>query len=337
MHKFYSFILTGIIGFCFTPAAFAERLVETIRFADIAETRTLQFPARVINLQLASIAAEASARITAFPLQVGDVIEQGKLLVELDCKTPQINQTRIRAAIKQLLARRKLTEQQLDRARRLSTSSSISRDELDQRQTQLDADNASIEEQEANLEAAKQSVDQCKIKAPFSGMLVEKLSTTGSYASPGVVLLKLLKTDAVEVELEIPANQIAALQQAKRIVFHSQATTYPLNIRSIIPLVNSNTLQQLVRLSLQSPALPPGGSFGLVRFDAPELYLPAAYVQKRDGDFGVFSAQNGKAVFTRLVGAEEAQAVATSLPAETLIISSQLQLLQHQETISLRP
>ena len=337
MHKFYSFILTGIIGFSFIPAALAERQVDTIRFADIAETRTLQFPATAINLQLAAIAAESSARITAFPVQVGDFIEQGKLLVELDCKSALINQTRIRAAIKQLTARRKLTEQQLERARRLSTSSSISREELDQRKTQLDADNASIEEQEANLQDARQNVEQCKVTAPFSGMVVEKLSATGSYATPGLTLLKLLKTDAVEVEMELPSKRIAELQQAGNIVFNSQANKYSLKIRSILPVVNRNSLQQLVRLSIHSPTLPPGGSFGLVQFESPAHFLPAAYVQKRNAVFGVFVVEDGKALFKILPDAEEAQSVATSLAPDTLIITSQLQLLQDQETITLLP
>ena len=337
MVKFYSFILTGILGFSFISAASAERQVNTIRFGDIATARVLQFPATAINLQLAAIAAESSARIMAFPVQVGDYIEQGKLLVELDCKSALINQTRIRAAIKQLTARRKLTEQQLERARRLSTSSSISREELDQRKTQLDADNASIEEQEANLQAAAQSIDQCKIKAPFSGMVVEKLSSTGSYASPGVTLLKLLKTDAIEIEMELPSKHITELQQASDIVFNSQAKQYPLKIRSILPMVNSSSLQQIVRLSIDSSSLPPGGSFGLVSFSTPAHFLPAAYVQKRNGVFGVFVVEDSKAHFKPLPDAEEAQTVATTLAPDSLIITSQLQLLQDQESLTLLP
>ena len=334
MNKFYSWILTGFIGLSCPLPAIAERHVDVQRFADIAEAKTLSFPASVINLQLAGIAAETGARITGFEIEVGDVIEQGTVLVELDCRAALINRSRIKAAIKQLIARRKLTRQQLERATRLSSSSSISREELDQRQTQLDADNASIEEQEANLKAAQLNLEHCQIKAPFSGMVVEKMSSTGSYATPGVTLLKLLKLDAVEIHLELPGTQIEVLKQAQTLSFETNGTHYPLKLRSVLPLVNSNSLQQIVRLTIHSTSMPAGGSFGLVKFNTPKHFLPASYVQKRNGLFGVFIVDGTMAQFKVLPDAEEAQAVATRLSPDSLIISSDLQLLTDQEIIT---
>jgi hypothetical protein len=80
--------------------------------------------------------------------------------------------------------------------------------------------------------------------------------------------------------------------------------------------------------------MPAGGSFGLVKFNTPKHFLPASYVQKRNGLFGVFIVDGTMAQFKVLPDAEEAQAVATRLSPDSLIISSDLQLLTDQEIIT---
>ena len=340
MIKIYRRILVGMLGMfslLYAQALLAERVVSAQAVEDITFAKTLQFPASVVNLQLASIAAETNGRIIDFPLEVGDEVKKGQLLVELDCQSAQINQTRIQAGIKQLTARRQLTQQQLNRALSLSSSSSISRDELDQRKTQLDADNAGIEEQQALLQSAQKSVSDCRIRAPFSGMVVEKISSIGSYASTGNPLLKLLKPDALEVQLELPADRVPQLLKAASINFHNAGLSYRLKLRKVLPLVDSASLQQIVRLSIDQAALPPSGSYGLVSFDTERHFIPARYVQKRNGVFGLFIVSNQRTEFITLPEAQEGQSVASKLSPDTLVISSHLQLLADQEKISLQP
>ena len=315
----------------------AERPVTVKRFADIAQSRTLQFPATVINLQLANVAAEISGRIISFPPEVGDEITTGQRILEIECKSARINQNRVKAGLKRLQANRQLTRQQLERAKRLNKSSSISREELDQRQTQLDADNASIEEQQALLESASQAVDNCVLKAPFSGIVIEKMSSVGSYAQPGSPVVKLLKQDAIEVELEIPPQQVPHLKRASQLSFEINQQRYPLKLRKILPAVNTSNFQQRCRLAFIGPQQPVGGSLGLVRFETRRNYLPPQYVQKRQGKFGVFIVQNNVAAFHTLPNAEEGQSVAVQLADDALVISSHLQLLSDRESVSIQP
>jgi len=329
--------LSALIGLSYLQSVQAEREVSVERFADIAFAKTLQYPASVINLQLANIAAEASGRIIYFPALVGDEVKKGQVIIKLDCTTAKINKTRIEAVIKQLMAKRKSTKQQLERANRLSRSSSISREELELRETQLVADNAGIEEQQALLAAARQSVNYCQIKAPFTGLILEKITSIGSYSTPGATQFKLLKADAVEVRLEIPAAEIPLLTRAKILVYETSGSLYKLKIRKILPVVDSNSKQQIVHLTITSADLPPGGSYGLVKFDTLKHFIPAHYIQKRKNSFGVFTSHNGKATFKVLPDAQEGQSVESDLPADTLIISDQLQLINDNEKITIKP
>lgn len=335
MKKYFYLSLLCVATVTYHTSVLAERQVSVKSFAELALSRTLQYPASVVNLQVADIAAETSGRIIQFSLQVGDVVEKGQVLLEIDCTTAGIDQDRAEASLKRLQATRKLTQQQLDRARRLLKSRSISREELDQRQTQLSADNASIEEQKASLAAVVHLVNHCQVKAPYSGTVIEKLSNAGAYASPGAPMLRLLKRHEVEIKVDLPVEIVSRLQQAKRINFIAHKKAYPVKIRSILPMVNSQSLQQPIRLSIITEDRPPGGSFGLLAFETGNIFLPARYVQKRDGVFGVFIARNQQAIFKPLPDAEEGQSVLCDLAADELIIIDHLQLINRQDDIAI--
>ena len=324
------------IMFCLilSNTVIAQQVVEVKKLADVSFTQQLKFPAQVVNLELATLAAEVSGRIVKFPFEVGDRVKQGQTLLQLSCTSAILNQSRFKAGLKRLQAQRQLTLQQLKRAQTLTSSRAISREELDQRQSQLDADNASIEEQEVLLASAAQEIDFCQLKAPFSGIIIEKMSTLGAYALPGTGLLKLLNDDAIEVELELPSSHIPALKQAKKIHFITQNTEYPVTLRSVIPWINPVTHQQKSRLVLQGKELPPGGSRGLIRFSTTQQFLPSNLVQKRNQQLGLFVFKQDKALFHPLPSAQEGQAAAVSLAPETMIITAPLQSLTDQQTVN---
>ncbi len=311
----------------------AEREVTVAAFSTLAVAKQLQYPATVVNLQSAELAAEGRGRILAILAEVGDSVSQGQLLAKLECDAARIEERRAQAGLKRLQAARQLTRQQLERARSLASARSISQEELDQRQTQLNADRASIEEQQAVLEAARLQVGYCQISAPYSGTVIERLVSIGDYATPGLPLFELLQQDAVEIEAELPSSIVEQLRFAGDLQFLAGSQSYPLVLRSVLPVINAQSLQQPVRLRVTGDRKPPGGSFGRVLFDTPRHYLPSSYIQKRNGRFGVFAANNGRAVFIDLNHAEEGQAVATSLAGDTLIITSGLQHLADQQEI----
>ncbi|MDJ0834236.1 MAG: biotin/lipoyl-binding protein, partial [Gammaproteobacteria bacterium] len=88
------FFLSCLLAVLQLPLSADEHVVEVRAFSELAISRNLQFPASVINLQMADIAAETSGRVLKFPLQVGDKVQQGDLLLEIDCTLARINKDR---------------------------------------------------------------------------------------------------------------------------------------------------------------------------------------------------------------------------------------------------
>jgi RND family efflux transporter MFP subunit len=314
-------------------SSIADLKVTTLPWSELAESRTFDFPARVVSQQVADIAAETSGRILSFQSQVGDSIEQGQTLVRFDCTNSQLNLERAQAALKRLNATRELTEQQLQRANRLSASKSISREELDQRKTQLAADNASIEEQQAVLASAEQAVRDCNLRAPFSGVIVEKHLFEGAYANPGTPVLQLLKPDAVELELDLPGYQVSELKKADQIEFVVNGSRYPIRIRSVLPRFNSQNLQRQVRLVFTGKETPLAASYGVVEIQSARHFLPAKYLQRRNGELGYFRYTDGQAEFVPVSGAQEGQSTQLDLDASVSVIIEPLHRLQPMDAV----
>jgi RND family efflux transporter MFP subunit len=313
-----------------------EPLVTIQRFAELAKPRDLEFPASAVALRQVEVAAETSGRITRFSLQPGDTVRQGQALLRIDCSRAEIEQTRAEAGLKRLQASRDLTEQQLQRARTLVQSRSISRDELDQRETQLNADIASIEEQQALLKLAALAVEDCILRAPFSGVVVDKLNHAGGFASPGKPMLILLQTDSVEIHLELPSEYVDDLEQQPDIQFFDGQQRYDLRLRRVLPATNPVSLMRQAKLTVTDTIKPTIGSRGVVQFKSRDLFLPAAVIVQRDARFGVLTADNDRASFVELIGAREGIKAMAQMPADTLIITPPLNGLADQTPIRLR-
>ncbi len=323
----FAVLLAAITSVC------AEQPITVEPFSQLAQARSFEFPARVVELQQADIAAETSGRIVEFSLQVGDSVARGQTLLRIECSRANTEKARAEAGLKRLQARRDLTEQQLQRAQSLVQSRSISREELDQRQTQLDADIASIEEQQAVLQLARQAVEDCVLKAPFSGVVTQKLSAAGAYASPGKPMLTLLQPDAVELELELPTRHVDDLVGADKIIFSSNGQEFALSLRRVLPRINTTSLQQQVRLAFTTTNRPPSGAYGLVQFDSARNYLPARLVVQRNGELGYFTVEANSAVFVPLPLAQEGQAVMLQVSDDPPVITAPLKTLQSGDPV----
>ncbi|MFQ5912898.1 MAG: efflux RND transporter periplasmic adaptor subunit [Nitrospinota bacterium] len=63
----------------------------------------------------------------------------------------------------------------------------------------------------AELSRAQQSLKDSQVRAPFSGVISEKVVTVGEMVSPGTVLFRLVDHDVVRVLIRAPAHDIGLL------------------------------------------------------------------------------------------------------------------------------
>jgi hypothetical protein len=116
------------------------------------------------------------------------------------------------------------------------------------------------------------------------------------------------------------------------LTFSVDTTPYPVKLLRISPVLNRESRSIEARLLFAGPAPAVGSEGRLVWRDA-QAHLPADLLVRRDGRYGVFVAEDGKARFHVLPQAQEGRPAALDLPAETRIVTQGRHALQDGMTL----
>lgn len=135
------------------------------------------------------------------------------------------------------------------------------------REPQLAAASARVDAAEAQLALAERDLRLTEIRAPFNALLVDRSVDVGDRVAPGTVMYQLAGADRFEIEVEIPARQLARLG-TEAVKVRIQGSQWPAGIyrrgefvRLIPVLEEQGRLARLLveledPLAIQDPAQP---------------------------------------------------------------------------------
>lgn len=314
--------------------------VTTVPLATVLVPAQRDVPATVIAIDAPALGAEISARIESIAVRVGDRVQSGDPLVRLDCRVYQSRLAAAQASLAELEARRRFAQSQLDRALDLKRKDSISDEIVDQRRSELDSLSATMDVQRQTLVQAGLDVERCTVRAPFAGVVTERLADTGGLASPGTLLLRLVSTGRIELSARLREGDIAGLLQATALRFTHAGTDHAVEVRRVLPVVDERLRTREVRLAFRAeaapthpPVHPPAGAAGRLVWHDGQWRLPAQYLVRREGQLGLFHAEGARARFHPLPRAIEGQAAVVDLSGDTALIVDGRQRLRPGEAV----
>lgn len=326
------------------PGAGAATPVVAVPLAELLEPVDGDAPARVISLNDGWLEAEIGAPVSAIRKRVGDAVASGETVLELDCRKYRRAQQLAEAQIGVLQARLSLAEQQLQRARGLRRSQSISEEVLNQRESEVSTLEAELRAQRVALAVAGDDVGRCAIRAPFAGVLLERSAQLGEMAAPGKRLARVLDISAVELSANLPVRDVDSLRDTEAARFSFNGTSYPVRVRAVLPEIDPLTATQDVRLEFAATPPPPGAS-GRLGWHLAAGVLPAQYLVRRSAapgvpgaaqKLGVLVAREGRAVFVPIEGAREGRPARVDLDPATPVITAGRYGLAGGEAIEVR-
>ena len=276
-------------------------------------------PATTESLNDARLSAEISGVLVEIPVLVGDLVPAGHRVAQLDCEEHQFAAEQARALLRAARAERDFSRFQLERAQQLSATQSLSAEILNEREAQAHKAAAELTRLSAAVRAEEWRVEKCEIRAPFDAVVIERLASVGELVGPGSTVLRLLDLEHLEVKGDIQEQDLAGLMAASSIRFESGGESYPVAIRTVVPVVDVRLRSQEVRFRfLDRTALP--GTVGRVRWSSPRLHIPADLLVRRGNNLGLFLERDGVARFHALEVALEGQPAPIDLPMNTQVI-----------------
>lgn len=207
------------------------------------------------------VSAEIAGRVATLRHDLGDRVDSGEVLVELDREKAQYGVEAQKAALAQSRAKYGASEsgdlpplekvpevvsatsqladakQRLDRAKSLSERSIVSKSDLDTAQTTYDTAvaaheqalasarqlRADIEAKASALRLAERDLRDTSIKAPFQGFVAERRVSMGQYLQPQTPVMRIVQLHPLKVTAEIPEKFAPWMQTGRELTVHVDA------------------------------------------------------------------------------------------------------------------
>jgi RND family efflux transporter MFP subunit len=328
--KFLKFSLLALLA---CEALAADPVPVTVqRLGDLLIDKELRAPATVISPNRAIVTSEVAALIADVPVDVGDLVDKGQILVVLDDDNTRLMLAQARARLTALKAQIAQANYRLDRAEELLEKDFVSDDELLARQTDLAVFQANHQEQEVQVEIQELALSRTVIKAPFAAAVVERQAQVGSYAMPGTALMTIVQTDGREIDAEIDPRYAVQLPAVSDLRFVSQGTAWRVELSRLSSVIETDTRILRARFKFAGGPAPIGLTGELVWNEATGL-VPVAQIVQRGSSLGIFVTASDTASFVPIPGAQEGRPAPVDLSLDTLIVVRGQKRLQDGEDL----
>lgn len=304
-------------------AALAQGRAAAVLVEEV-DTRAIADTAPVIGQFVASIQADVASRRAGVTdnvlFETGDRVTADAPLVLLDTTLTEIER-RIaladlavaNAGIQAAEARLMQSEQALARQKRLQGSTAFSKglfedlvQSVQESKGLLAQATAHVGASQARIEQIDYQIENATIRAPFTGILIERMAQPGQFVSVGQAIAKLLDIEGLEIEADIPVELVQGLALGTQVdmKFSDGIVVSGASVRVMLPIETIATRTRPVRFSLDLSKLDPhllavGNSVTLyVPVSAPRdiVTVPKdALVQGRGGGWMVFVVADDKA------------------------------------------
>lgn len=157
-------------------------------------------------INVVEVKSKASGMITKMPVETGTLVKPGDLLVQIDTRDVNNQYNQADADLKAAQAKLQVSEAQKKRSDELLKARVITSQEYETASLDYENSKASIIRAAANLDLAKQRLEDATVEAPVSGTVLEKSVSLGQVitsatSSPtgGTTLLKMADLGRVRV------------------------------------------------------------------------------------------------------------------------------------------
>lgn len=225
------------------------------------------------------------ARIEDIRVRAGDRVAAGDLLVILDARDLQARVAQASEALQAARARLNFAQSERSRYEQLFERGVTTRQRLDEVLANLKAAQADVDRLEQSLREAETALSYTEIRAPVSGLVVDRLAEPGDTASPGSPVLRIYDPAALRVEVPVRESLAVRLRvgDVLRVDVHAVAETFEGRIEEIVPFAEPGARTLLVKVALpQDPRLY-AGLFARVAIPAgtrARLLIPEAAIER---------------------------------------------------------
>jgi RND family efflux transporter MFP subunit len=291
-------------------------------------TRFIRATGTLVAEEHSDVAAETAGRVVATPIERGTAVSLGATMIrisstetEAQVREAEANAAQIEARlglsaeanfdasavpeVQNAKAAFELAQAEFARIQSLLDQRVVSQSEFDQRRTAMEAARQQYEaakngaaQQYQSLQAARARVALARkaladtvVRAPFAGLVAERLVSVGDYVTRGMKVAVVVRINPLRVQLTVPEQFVSAVAAGQPITFAVDAypdRQFTATIRYVSPALQADRRALIVEAVVPNPSneLKPG-LFATARIQEPKpspaVLVPAAAVRSLSG------------------------------------------------------
>ncbi|MDH3491037.1 MAG: efflux RND transporter periplasmic adaptor subunit [Gammaproteobacteria bacterium] len=325
------FVVLSMLGFVLCTTAFAQGMPPAVVVVAEAQLQKLapsvDVPGTIVSRFDSRLASELSAKLE-WIAEVGTVVKKGDTVARLESLTFELLEMVAQSRVKREEARVSFLQSEKNRLDRLSEKNLSAKSQLDQTISDLAVAESDHAIARAQLGLAKISVYVTKIRAPFDGIVTERLRNIGERLNVADVVIRIVDPKSLEVVARAPLNTVNFINDGAVLRLHNDFRQDQGTVRTIVPFGNPQSHMFEVRLDVDPDIWTVGESVRLsmptsgvkevltVPRDALVLRREGASVFKVNPDMSVEQVN----VITGLGDGSKVEVIGNLSPGERVII-----------------
>jgi RND family efflux transporter MFP subunit len=291
----------------------ASLATEVVQPVSVPAERELDGAIEAVNQ--ATVSAQTAGRVAEIFHDVNDFVPAGTILMKLRSTEQRAGLQQAEAARAEAVAREAEAQARFARIRDMHERKVVAKAQLDQVAAERDAAVARLAAATAAVESAREGVAYTEVRAPYAGIVTERLVRVGESVSPGTPLMRGLSLEKLRVNVDIPQTLVEQVRSLRKAAVYVDGRRIEATGVTIFPEADpaTNTFRARVDLPANAADLYPGMfvKVGFVTGESPRLLVPATaivarsevtavYVVDGEGRISLRQVRTGGAVGDRL-------------------------------------
>jgi RND family efflux transporter MFP subunit len=214
-------------------------------------------PGTVVSRDDARLSAEVEGRLTMVA-EVGTVVATGDPVATVEDIALRLLNAELKAQVTRAEANLRFLEGEQKRYARLAESNLTAVTQLEQTRSDRDVARGDLEVAQARLEQNKHQLARTAIRAPFDGVVVERLMTPGERVMDGAAVVRLVDQQNLEVIARAPLDYFPFVQQGLLLDLRAGEQAALGRVRTVVAVGDENTHQFELRLDIEGQTFPVG-------------------------------------------------------------------------------
>lgn len=212
-------LLLAAAGWCFCVLAWAQNdaaALESVQINKTAVPEERVFDGVIEAVNRATVSAQTSGRIVKINFDVDDFVNKNDIIVQFRDTEQRAQLEAAQANQREAQARLEQAQRNYNRIKSIYERKLVAKSAMDEATAELNAARARVKAADAQVEQAKEQLEHTVVRAPYSGIVLERHVEVGETANPGQPLMTGVSLEHLRALVQLPQSFIDNVRQDGR-------------------------------------------------------------------------------------------------------------------------